>query len=174
MESLVVYESKFGNTRKIAEMIAEAIKPFSGVQLYGLDTLVPDKLGAIDLFILGGPTQAHGISARMRQFTDGLEIASGVGMLAATFDTRLRMPVAISGSAAKTIAKRLKRAGVHQCAPPQSFFVARGGTPELEAGEADRAAAWATTLVTHWATPQWCAAGQGRGSGKCMPLDARS
>ena len=61
MESLVVYESKFGNTRKIAEMIAEAIKPFSGVQLYGLDTLVPDKLGAIDLFILGGPTQAHGM-----------------------------------------------------------------------------------------------------------------
>ena len=157
METLVVYDSKFENARKIAEMIAEAIKPYSGVQLYGLDTLVPDKLGAVDLFILGGPTQAHGISARMRQFTDGLEIASGVGMLAATFDTRSRMPVAISGSAAKTIAKRLKRAGLHLCSPPQSFFVG-GGTPELEAGEAERAGAWATTLVTHWATVQWCAA----------------
>ena len=42
METLVVYESKFGNTRKIADMVAEAIKPSSGVQLYGLDTLVPD------------------------------------------------------------------------------------------------------------------------------------
>jgi flavodoxin I len=158
METLVVYDSKFGNTQKIAETIAEAIKPYSAVQLYGVDTLVPDKLGAVDLCIVGGPTQAHGISARMRQFTDGLETAAGLGIVAATFDTRFRMPAAISGSAAKTIAKRLKRAGMHVCTPPQSFFVTRGGTPQLEAGEAERAAAWATKLVMHWATVQWCAA----------------
>jgi flavodoxin len=158
METLVVYDSKFGNTRKIAETIAEAIKPYSGVQLHGLDTLVPDKLGAIDLFIVGGPTQAHGITARMRQFTDGLEPASGVGMVAATFDTRFRMPAAISGSAAKTIAKRLKRAGLNVCVPPTSFFVTRGATRQLEAGEVERAGAWATKLVTQWATTKWCAA----------------
>lgn len=158
METLIVYDSKFGNTQKIAEAIAEALKPYNKVQLSGLDKLLPEKLGAVDLLIVGGPTQAHGISPRMRHFTDGLEAASGVGMGAATFDTRFRMPAAISGSAAKTIAKRLKRAGVNVCEPPQSFFVTRGGTPQLEAGEVERAAAWAKQLATNWAMSRWCAA----------------
>lgn len=158
METLVIYDSKFGNTKKIAETIAGALKPYSAVQVYGLDKVLPEELRAIDLLIVGGPTQAHGISARMRRFTDGLEAGSGVGMLAATFDTRYRMPVVVSGSAAKTIAKRLRRAGVHVCVAPESFFVTRGGSPQLEAGETEHAAAWGKNLATHWALIGWCAA----------------
>lgn len=158
METLVVYDSKFGNTKKIAETIAEELKPYSAVHLYGLDKVLPDKLGAIDLLIVGGPTQVHGISARMRRFTDGLEPGSAVGMVAVTFDTRFRMPVAISGSAAKTIAQRLSRAEIHVCAPPESFFVTWGGTPQLEAGEAERASAWAKDLLTRRLLSTWCAA----------------
>lgn len=158
METLIVYDSKFGNTKKVAETIAEALKPYGAVQVCSLDTLLPEKLGTVDLLIVGGPTQAHSISARMRQFTDGLEAGSGVGMVAATFDTRYRMPAAISGSAAKTIAKRLQRAGVHVWVAPESFFVTRGGSPQLEAGEAERAAAWGKSLGTHLAVASWCAA----------------
>jgi flavodoxin len=156
METVIVYDSKFGTTRKIAETIAEAVRPHSGVRVFGLDT--PLALDKVDLLIVGGPTQAHGMSPRMRQFTKGLAARPGTGMVAATFDTRYRMPTAISGSAAKAIARRLKRTGIHLFVPPESFFVMRGAAPELEAGEPERAAAWAQHLVSHLALSHWCAA----------------
>ena len=157
METLVVYDSKFGNTRKIAEAVADGLSTHGPVRLLGLDKLPPKALGTVDLLVVGGPTQAHGISARMRQFVDSLETRSTTSMAAATFDTRFRMPAAISGSAAKTIARKLRRAGVRMFASPESFFVTRG-VPALEPGETDRAAAWAKSVADRLALSQWCAA----------------
>lgn len=158
METLVVYDSKFGNTRQLAEIIAEAAKAHGCVRLLGLDKVLPQSLGAPDVLIIGGPTQAHGISARMRQFVDGLETGPANGTVAATFDTRYRMPRAISGSAAKSIARRLKRRGLHMFVPPESFFVTKDSAPQLESGETERAAAWAKRLVIRCALSRWCAA----------------
>jgi flavodoxin len=155
MEALVIYDPKFGNTQKIAEAIGEALRRYGTAKVYGLEKAFPEQFGPIDLLVIGGPTQAHGVSARMRQFTDG--IRAGTGMMAATFDTRFRMPAVISGSAAKTIARRLKRAGVNVCVEPESFFVSRGGSPELESGEVERAPAWGNRLASHWALNKWCA-----------------
>jgi flavorubredoxin len=158
METVVVYDSKFGNTRTLAQIVAEAVRPYSHVRVFGLDALVPDQVGPVDLLIIGGPTQSHGISARMRQFTDGLAVSPGSGSVAATFDTRYRMPDVVSGSAAKTVARRLKRNGIHVFQRPESFFVTRGGVPQLEPGEAERAAAWAKRLLLQCNLSHWCAA----------------
>ncbi len=157
MESLVVYDSKFGNTQKVAEAVADGLRARGAVRLLGLNTVLPQKLGRVDLLFVGGPTQAHGMSARMRQFLDALVTRSAPGMLAATFDTRFRMPAMISGSAAKTIARKLRGAGVRMFAPPQSFFVSQG-VPELEEGETERAAAWAKDIADRLALSHWCAA----------------
>ncbi len=157
MESLVVYDSKFGNTKKVAEAIADGLRTHGPVRLLSLDTILPQNLGRVDLLFVGGPTHAHGMSARIRQFTDALETRSAMGMVAATFDTRFRMPALISGSAAKTIARRLRRAGIRVSAPPESFFVT-GGVPELEEGETERAAVWATSVANRLALSHWCAA----------------
>jgi flavodoxin len=157
MESLVVYDSRFGNTQKVAEAVADGLRARGAVRLLGLSTVLPQKLGRVDLLFVGGPTQAHGMSARMRQFLDALETRSAPGMLAATFDTRFRLPALISGSAAKTIARKLRRAGVRMFAPPESFFVSPG-VPELEEGETERAAAWAKDIADRLALSHWCAA----------------
>ena len=158
MEMLIVYDSRFGNTRRLAQAMAEAIKPQGPVRTLGLDEVLPSNLGAVDLLIVGGPTEEHGLSARMRQFTDALESRAGTGMVAATFDTRYRLPSAVSGSAAKTIAKRLRRHGIHVFTEPQSFFVTRSTAPELESGETDRAASWAKQLANGCTLARWCAA----------------
>jgi hypothetical protein len=53
----------------------------------------------------------------------------------------------LSGSAARSIAGRLRRAGVKVVTQPESFFVTRGAEPQLEVGEDVRAAAWASDLA---------------------------
>ena len=109
MKSLVVYDSKFGNTKKVAEAIADGLR----------------SLGPV--------------------------------MVATAFDTRYRMPKVISGSAAKAIARKLRRVGVRIFTPPGSFFVSRQGR-ELEQGETERARAWAKDVADRWVLTQWCAA----------------
>jgi len=157
MESLVVYDSKFGNTKKLAEAIADGLRCVGSVRLLGLDKLPPKDVGTVDLLVIGGPTQAHGMTARIRQFVDLLETRSASGMVAATFDTRFRMPAALSGSAARLIARNLRQAGIRVFTRPQSFFVSRS-VPELEQGEAERAAEWAKDLAVSLALSHWCAA----------------
>ncbi len=80
MESLVVYDSKFGNTKKVAEAIADGLRSYGPVSLLGLDRLLRHDLGRADFLFVGGPTQAHGISARIRTFLDALETRPGTGM----------------------------------------------------------------------------------------------
>jgi len=157
MECLVVYDSKFGNTRKLAEAIADGLRCVGSVRLLGLDKIPAEDVGTVDLLVIGGPTQVHGMTARIRQFVDLLETRSVTGMVAATFDTRFRMPAALSGSAARLIARKLRQAGIRVFTRPQSFFVSRG-VPELEQGEAERAAEWAKDLAVSLALSHWCAA----------------
>ena len=157
MESLVVYDSKFGNTKKVAEAIAAGLAGHGSVRLLGLDKLPPQNLGPVDLLFIGGPTQAHAMTARMRQFVDALRARPANGMAVATFDTRLRMPAVISGSAAKTIARKLRSLGVRIFAAPESFFV-QGSLPQLEEAETERATDWAKGVADRLALSHWCAA----------------
>jgi hypothetical protein len=64
---------------------------------------------------------------------------------AIAFDTRLRLPRCLSGSAASGIGRKLRHAGARVVAPGESFFVTRA--PALEEGEVERAAAWAASLA---------------------------
>lgn len=158
LQTLVVHDSKYGNTKKLAEIVAEAMAPHGRFRVLDLEEVLPADLGSVDLLIVGGPTQLHGLSPRMRQFTDELALLPGAATMAATFDTRYRMPGTMSGSAARQIARRLKRKGFQIVATPESFFVTRHQPPELEAGELERAAGWARHLANRCALSRWCAA----------------
>src|SRR5690242_10008279 len=63
MRSLVVYESWFGNTRRVAEKIAAALAPEGEVELVSADKSAP-PLGEVDLLVVGGPTHVHGLSGQ--------------------------------------------------------------------------------------------------------------
>jgi flavodoxin len=153
MQTLVIYDSKFGNTEKVAEAIGRGIGSVSEVRVTStaeaasvLDSLAPRP----DLVFVGGPTQNRGPSAGLRRFVEDLPAALR-GVPTACFDTRYRGPVLLMGSAAAGAAKALAKTGAEIVAPPESFFIVRHGPmPQqtLEAGEITRAEAWGKAIAT--------------------------
>src|SRR5688500_7184245 len=144
MKSLVIYTTTSGNTHSIAEAIAEALRRRGPVEVMTADQ-TPANLPEADLVFIGGPTERHTLTEPIVRLFDRLSPGSLRGTAAAVFDTRLRWPRLLSGSAADEIAKRLRAAGTRIAARPESFTVSM--KPELEPGEIDRAAAWATNVA---------------------------
>jgi menaquinone-dependent protoporphyrinogen IX oxidase len=144
MKSLVIYTTTSGNTRLIAAAIADALRPRGAVQLMTIDE-TPATLPDADVVFVGGPTERHAMTEPMVRFLDRTAPESLRGRPAAAFDTRLRWPRLLSGSAAVEIAKRLRTAGAQMAAPPESFIVST--KPELEPGEIGRAETWANRVA---------------------------
>jgi flavorubredoxin len=139
MKALVVYDTRFGNTRQIAQIVGDALEERFDVQIVPAAEAAPLPTD-IDLLVIGGPTHAHGASADMKALLNRVRRR-------AAFDTRFRMPRWLSGSAAGVIAKRLKQAGCAMTLPPESFFVARTQGGRLLPGEDERARAWARAVL---------------------------
>jgi hypothetical protein len=170
MKAVVIFESMYGNTRVIAEAVAEGIGAGGDVQV----TVLPVSAAGheltrdADLLVVGGPTHAHGMSRPQTRRAahdaagkpdTGLVLdpsASGPGIrdwlahlehrggLGAAFDTRLDAPAVFTGSAAAGIARKLRRSGVTAITKPESFLVTK--KTELCAGETARAREWGTGL----------------------------
>lgn len=79
-------------------------------------------------------------TAGMRRYIDSLPKTQGVKV--ACFDTRFEKSAILTGSAAKTIAGKLRRLGYRIVVDPESFFVLHTEGPLKEA-ELDRARDWA-------------------------------
>jgi flavodoxin len=147
MKSYVVYDSKFGNTRQIAQAIGDELAVVGAVQVIPAAEATPLPAD-LNLLIIGGPTHAHGASAGMKALLNEIGSGSLDGVPAAAFDTRFHMARWLSGSAAGAIAKRLRKAGCELVMPPESFFVSRDDEPVLLPGEFDRARSWARAVLT--------------------------
>lgn len=146
MNSLVVYYSQFGNTRTLAEIVHAELQAFGPAELITVDAVTDDNLTSLDLLVVGGPTQAHGTSPAVKPFLSILASKKLAGTLGATFDTRLKGPAFLWGSAAKPAAHTLEQAGVKLVVPPESFLVQGMKEPGLEEGELERARAWGKQL----------------------------
>ena len=146
MNTLVLYESEFGNTRKIAEHIGKSLEARGPVRVSPVGAYNASFLDGVDVVFVGGPTQAHSMTVNMRHFLDRLQ-SLPAGIEAAAFDTRIKGPVFLWGSAAKEIDTRLRAAGFDCVAEPESFLVTLGKAPVLHPGEDVRAAAWAVSVA---------------------------
>ena len=144
MNILVVYDSQFGNTEQVARAVAELLRRQARVMLVTVDHAPRTMPRSLDLLVVGGPTQGHGASPSLRGWLDALEPVHGVR--AAAFDTRFGKARWLTGSAARTIARRLDRLGFQVVGDQESFFVAHTRGPLLD-GEAERAAKWTDTLT---------------------------
>ncbi len=145
MNTLVVYESQFGNTKKVAEAIGKAFEAAGPVRVVSIERFEPAFITGVDLVLVGGPTQAHGLTRPMAKFLDDLA-PKPAGIPAAAFDTRIKGPVFLWGSAARDIAAKLRGAGFNLIGPQESFLVTMAKEPELHEGELERAASWASEL----------------------------
>lgn len=141
MKALIIYDSNYGNTQRIANVIA---KQLSTKAIAITDFSKEDSAG-VGLLVVGSPINAWGPTAKISKFLK--ELASGEleGIKVAAFDTRVKL--FIHGDAAGKIAKALEKAGGEVISKPQGFIV-EGGEGPLKEGEVDRAIEWARSMIT--------------------------
>ena len=64
MKSLVIYDSVFGNTEKIANAIGEALE----LQALSVNKVSPGDIQGIDLLIVGSPTRGFRPTKAIKEF----------------------------------------------------------------------------------------------------------
>jgi hypothetical protein len=167
MRALIVYESMYGNTRQIAEAIADGCRQAAEVSLVRAANFDPAALAGLDLLVLGGPTHAWSMSrpkTRDAAITDAapgspaveagpgesgirelLKRLPGPRCPVAVYDTRIGGPAIFTGRASAVIARRLRRRGIRLLDRPRSFLVSRDN--RLRPGELERARSWGAGLA---------------------------
>jgi flavodoxin I len=138
VRALVVYDSRYGHTEKIAQAIGEAI---DGRVLRAGDVKLADLVG-FDLLVVGSPTHGGFPTPGIDGLLKALPALEGLNV--AAFDTRTKRT--IFGYAAPRIARRLEKSGGKLLTLPEGFFVLGMQGPLLE-GELERAANWAKGIV---------------------------
>ena len=146
MNTLVLYDSQYGDTQRIARAIADKLAEFGEARALRLDPRQPLQLQGVDLFILGCPTQGWRPTPAIQSFLEETSSEELRGLVGACFDTRFRLPRFMTGSASKVMAGKLREKGVSLHVPPESFFV-KGTEGPLREGELERASMWARQIV---------------------------
>lgn len=144
MDTVVIYATRSGNTKQIASVIAHSLSEWGDAELFDVEH-APVDLDRFDLVVIGGPTEAHGMTPSMTAYLERLGATTLRHRPAAAFDTRLAWPRILSGSAAEGIVQRLRAAGALLAAQPESFIVST--KPELQPGELEHADRWARQLA---------------------------
>lgn len=162
MHALVVYESLWGNTKKLAQTIGSRLGADAEVEVFDSDA-APLSIDGFDLLIVGGPTHAfsmsrpatradavkshaapHAPARGIREWLSQLE-RPGSEIPAATFDTRVDKP-RLPGSAAKAAKHELRSLGFDTTLQQLTFHVHGYEGPLLD-GELERASTWAGDIL---------------------------
>ncbi len=156
MKTLIVYDSFFGNTEKIAQAIFQAFSLHDSTKICLVNDYRPEYINGIDLLIIGSPTRGFRPTPAVTVFLKGISSRGIAGLPVAAFDTRLalneinssalRFIVKSGGYAAKRMAYQLVKAGGILRVPPEGFYVSREEGPLLNE-ECDRAANWTQHLI---------------------------
>ncbi|MGY1836157.1 hypothetical protein ACI79P_13695 [Blastococcus sp. SYSU DS0510] len=164
--ALVVYESVFGDARRVAMAVAHGLCGRLQVDVAcarEAPMLVPAD---VRLLVVGGPTHALGmprpatregtvreheavipdVTFGLHEWLDHVRLPRGIQ--AAAFDTRIDRPVLVTAldHAARTEETLLRRLGATLAAPAEHFLVSDVAGPLLD-GEEDRARRWGQALA---------------------------
>jgi menaquinone-dependent protoporphyrinogen IX oxidase len=148
MKGIVVYDSSYGNTRQIAETIAETLKK-SGIEVDVFYVKDVKKLSAKDygFLIIGSPTRFGTMSFTVKGFLGKVKDKEWLNKPFAAFDTEnpenLEKP---EWSAAEKIAAKLREKKMDQLLPVLKALVIDMKGP-LQEGEIERANDYAKQLA---------------------------
>jgi flavodoxin I len=146
MKTLIIYDSLYGATEKIARAMGEALGQDARTEK--IDRVKTADLAGFGLVIIGSPTQGGKTSPPMQAFLENLPENTFQGKNVAVFDTRLKLFfVPVFGFAALKMQKTLQTMGAQIITPPEGFYVTTGKTPIILAGEIERAVSWAKAVV---------------------------
>jgi flavodoxin I len=150
MKSIVIYDTVYGNTEKIAAAIKENIPGATMARANETETL---ELSSFDLVVVGSPTQGGRQLASVKNFLTRIPAGKLQNSRVAAFDTRtevkgffLKLLVRLLGYAAPRILNELKNKGGQALSSPQGFLVS-GKEGPIISGEIERARNWAAGLV---------------------------
>jgi flavodoxin len=125
-KGIVVYDSGYGNTEKIARALAAGLRD-GGIEAdtARVDGIDARELAGYDLIAVGGPTHIAGASKPMKEFLERLGSTDLRGKKGFCFDTRnpSRFNAFDINSAAKKIEGRMKRKGVKMARRRESALV---------------------------------------------------
>lgn len=152
LKGLVIYDSMYGNTEKIAKSIGGATT--ADIKVLRASEANLSDLKSINFLIIGSPTQAFRATKSIQTFIKSIPGDALKGIDVVAFDTRMSASdvgtglgflMKIGGYAAPRIANALKKKGGNLAVPPEGFFVT-GKEGPLKEGELDRAASWAKAI----------------------------
>jgi flavodoxin len=146
MKGMVVYQSKWGNSRQIAEAIAGSLAE-SGHEAEAVSVKSagsPDP--SLDFIVLGGPTRAAHAYGPIKRFAKSMTGESWKGKRFATFSTGASIPTEKpSTQASERIHEMLEANGLKPLAPPFKAGVQGMHGPLVE-GDLERAAEFGKEL----------------------------
>ena len=135
VKALVVYDSVFGNTEKVAKALAAGLE--SGgvhVNVVKVDAVKFDELSKVDLLCVGSPVQGWNASKPVNEFLERLKSVEGLtGKRAFAFDTKMKSRLA--GSAGGKIEAKLKDQGLTIARHSESAIVKGREGPLEESAE---------------------------------------
>ncbi len=146
MRSLVVYDSQFGNTEHVAQVIAKVLGDYGPARAAHIHETSLTQLRDIDLLVVGSPTQGGHATADIRDFIKRLPPDALRRPKIACFDTRMRAPRWLGRFAAPQLARQFRHLDIALVAPPEGFIVKERAGP-LADGEAERAAEWGRAIA---------------------------
>jgi menaquinone-dependent protoporphyrinogen IX oxidase len=153
MKGIVIYDTSYGNTKKIAETIAETLKEAEiEVDLSSVKDVKKLNGKDYDFIVLGSPTKFGTMSLAIRFFLGKIKSQEWMNKPFAAFDTenpenieqaRLKNK---EWSAAEKIAEKLKEKNMNQLAPVLKAQVLGQKGPLVE-GEIDKTKDYARELA---------------------------
>jgi hypothetical protein len=178
MQVLIVYESVFGNTHRVATAIAAGISqasPAAAVDCVPVAQASADRVAGADLLVVGGPTHARGMTINRSRADAARSPAKFArkGAAAPAVDPAAEgpglrtwfhgVPTATRGARAAAFDTRLEnplaggaargiarrlRGHGYAVVGKPQGFIVDEGAGPLRAGELDRAIAWGASLLT--------------------------
>ncbi len=133
-KALVVYDSVYGNTEKIAQALAKGLGD-SGVDAntVRVDVVKLDELSTYDLLIVGGPVHAWNVTKSIKTFLERLKTVKGLsGKKAFAYDTKLSKS-SLAGNVGGKIEDNLKGLGL-TIVKTHATAVVKGSEGPLEEG----------------------------------------
>ena len=157
MKTSVVYYSKFGNTKRVAQAIAQTLMRAGDARAISIDQFAPSNWKDVDLVVMGSPTHYQNVPKPVRPLFKTLPRRILTGKSVAVFDTSLEMwgPLMLL-TAAHRLLPKLRKLGGKRIVPPETFLVERGNDPQddgetrqdiLCEGEIERAEEWAVAIL---------------------------
>ncbi len=148
MKGIVIYDSSYGNTKNIAETIAETLKE-SGIEVDIFYVKDVKKLSAkdYDFLVLGSPTKFGTMSFTVKGFLGKVKSKEWMNKPFVAFDTENPENIERKeGSAAEKIAEKLREKQMNQLLPVLKAVVL-GWKGPLQEGENERTKDYARELA---------------------------